>query len=84
MTRKSVQDCVAAIDEKIQKKKAEIQDFEAQKQRLLHPVTKRNVMTKVKGRHYTRGDCREVGFRAVTQLGNFHPGIISINKAVTL
>ena len=46
--RKTVEERIAAIDEKNAKKQAEITDLEAQKQKLLHPVSMRTVMTKVK------------------------------------
>ncbi len=39
---------IAAIEEKINKKKTEIETLEAQKQRLLHPVNMRTVMSKAK------------------------------------
>lgn len=38
----------AIIDEKISKKKAEIEALETQKQKLLHPVTMKTVMEKAK------------------------------------
>ena len=37
--RRTVEDRVALIDEKIAKKQAEIEALEAQKNKLLHPVT---------------------------------------------
>ena len=39
---------IALIDAKIAKKKEEIKVLEAQKQKLLHPVTMRSVMEKAK------------------------------------
>ena len=45
---KPVVERVAAIDQKIAKKKAEIEALEQQKNRLLHPVNMRTVMTKAK------------------------------------
>ena len=46
--RKPVNERIALIDEKIKKKQDEIADLEAQKEKLLHPVTMRSVMAKVK------------------------------------
>ena len=46
--RKTVEERIAAIDEKIAKKQAEITDLETQKQKLLHPVSMKAVMAKVK------------------------------------
>ena len=46
--RKTVEERIASIDEKNAKKQAVITDLEAQKQKLLHPVSMRTVMTKVK------------------------------------
>lgn len=46
--RKTNDERVALIDEKIEKKKAEIEDLEAQKQKLLHPVNMKTVMAKAK------------------------------------
>ena len=48
MAGKTAEERIAAIDEKIAKKQAEIDVLEAQKQKLLHPVSMRTVMTKVK------------------------------------
>ena len=48
MPRKSTDQRIADIDEKIEKKKAEIEALEAQKYRLLHPVSMRAVMAKAK------------------------------------
>lgn len=39
---------IAVIDEKIEKKKAEIEALEAQKEQLLHPVTMKSVIAKAK------------------------------------
>lgn len=39
---------IAVIDEKIEKKKAEIEALEAQKEQLLHPVTMKTVIAKAK------------------------------------
>lgn len=46
--RKTVDERVAIIDEKIAKKKEEIEALEAQKQKLLHPITMKSVMDKAK------------------------------------
>ena len=48
MPAKTVNERVAAINEKIEKKQAEIAALEAQRQRLLHPITMRTVMSKAK------------------------------------
>lgn len=45
---KSVDERVALIDQKIEKKQAEINALEAQKQKLLHPVNMKTVMAKAK------------------------------------
>lgn len=47
-TTKSVEERVAAIDEKIAKKKEEIAALEAQKKKLLHPVNMRAVLAAAK------------------------------------
>lgn len=46
--RKTVDERVALIEQKITKKKAEIDELEAQKQKLLHPISMRAVLTKAK------------------------------------
>lgn len=48
MAAKNVEERVAVIDEKIAKKQAEIAALEAQKQKLLHPISMRAVMAKAK------------------------------------
>lgn len=48
MATRSVEERIAIIDEKINKKKAEIDALEAQKQTLLHPVTMKAVIAKAK------------------------------------
>ena len=48
MVRKTVEERVAVLDEKIAKKQAEIDALEAQKQKLLHPVNMKTVMAKAK------------------------------------
>lgn len=48
MAARTVEERIAIIDEKISKKKAEINALETQKQKLLHPVTMKTVMEKAK------------------------------------
>ena len=48
MAARTVEERIALIDEKISKKKADIEALEAQKQKLLHPVTMKTVMEKAK------------------------------------
>lgn len=48
MVKKTVDERVSVIDQKIQKKHHEIAALEAQKQRLLHPVNMKTVMAKAK------------------------------------
>ena len=48
MAAKTVEERVKLIDERIGKKQSEIAELEAQKQRLLHPVTMKAVMAKAK------------------------------------
>lgn len=48
MAARTVEERIATIDEKISKKKADIEALEAQKQKLLHPVTMKTVMEKAK------------------------------------
>lgn len=48
MTRKTVEERVAIIDAKIEKKKTELNNLEAQRHRLLHPITMRTVIGKAK------------------------------------
>lgn len=48
MAAKTVEERIQLIDAKIEKKRAEIEALEAQKQKLLHPVTMRAVMSKLK------------------------------------
>ena len=43
MAARTVEERIAIIDEKISKKKADIKVLEAQKQKLLHPVTMKTV-----------------------------------------
>ena len=48
MAARSTEERIALIDAKISKKQEEIKTLEAQKQKLLHPVTMRTVMEKAK------------------------------------
>lgn len=48
MAGKTAEERIAAIDEKIAKKQAEIDVLEAQKQKLLHPINMRTVVEKAK------------------------------------
>lgn len=48
MATRTVEERVKIIDEKIAKKQAEIEALEAQKQKLLHPISMRTVMAKAK------------------------------------
>ena len=48
MAAKTKEERIALIEEKIAKKQAEIQALEAQKQKLLHPISMRAVLTNAK------------------------------------
>ncbi len=48
MAAKSVEERIALIEDKIAKKKSEIEALEAQKQKLQHPVNMKTVMAKAK------------------------------------
>lgn len=48
MAAKTKEERIELIDKKIAKKKAEIESLEAQKQKLLHPISMRAVLTKAK------------------------------------
>ncbi len=48
MAAKTKEERIALIEEKIAKKQAEIQALESQKQKLLHPISMRAVLTKAK------------------------------------
>ena len=63
MAGKTAEERIAAIDEKIAKKQAEIDALEAQKQRLLHPVNSEGSWV------YTGRDCREIRFRSLNERG---------------
>ncbi|UQT48636.1 hypothetical protein M5E87_00220 [Flavonifractor plautii] len=55
MAARSTEERIALIDAKISKKQEEIKTLEAQKQKLLHPVTMRTVMEKAKAGLPIRG-----------------------------
>lgn len=57
--RKTTEERITLIDEKIAKKQAEIEALEAQKQKLLHPVTMKSVMDKVKAAGLTPEEIAE-------------------------
>ena len=48
MAAKTKEERIELIDQKIEKKKAEIATLESQKQKLLHPISMRAVLTKAK------------------------------------
>lgn len=48
MAAKTKEERIELIDQKIAKKKAEIESLEAQKQKLLHPISMRGVLAKAK------------------------------------
>ncbi len=48
MAGRNTKERIALINEKIAKKQSEIEALEAQKQKLLHPVTMKTVMAKAK------------------------------------
>lgn len=48
MAAKTIEERIALIDQKIEKKKAEIEALEDTKQKLLHPVNMRSVMAAAK------------------------------------
>lgn len=51
--RRTKEERIAFIDEKIAKKQAEIETLEAQKQKLLHPVSMRALLSKAKEAGFT-------------------------------
>lgn len=59
MARKTIEERIAAIDTKIANKKAEIEELEVQKQKLLHPVNMKTVMAKAKEAGLTPEDIAE-------------------------
>lgn len=48
MAAKTIEERIALIDQKIAKKEAEIAELKAKKEKLLHPVTMKTVMEKIK------------------------------------
>ncbi len=48
MAAKTSEERIKLIDEKISKKEAEIEELKAKKEKLLHPVTMKTVMDKIK------------------------------------
>ncbi|MDB7829184.1 hypothetical protein [Intestinimonas butyriciproducens] len=48
MAAKTVEERIALIDQKIEKKKSEIESLEAAKQKLLHPVNMKTVIAAAK------------------------------------
>ena len=50
---KSVEERIKILDDKITKKKAEIEKLEEQKHQLLHPVSMRDVLSKAKDAGYS-------------------------------
>ena len=59
MAARSTEERIALIDAKISKKQDEIKALEAQKQKLLHPVTMRSVMEKAKAAGLSAGEIAE-------------------------
>lgn len=59
MAAKSVEERIQAIDQKIEKKKQEIEALEASKQKLLHPITMRTVMDAAKKSGMTPAEIAE-------------------------
>lgn len=48
MAAKTLEERIALIDQKIAKKETEIAELKAKKEKLLHPVTMKTVMEKIK------------------------------------
>lgn len=59
MAAKTVEERIALIDQKIEKKKAEIEGLEATKQKLLHPVNMKTVIAAAKEAGMTAEDIAE-------------------------
>ncbi len=59
MAAKTVEERIQAIDQKIEKKKQEIEALEASKQKLLHPITMRTVMDAAKKSGMTPAEIAE-------------------------
>ena len=60
MAAKTKEERIALIEGKIQKKQDEIAALEAQKQKLLHPVSMRSVLTKAKDAGLTPEEIAEM------------------------
>ena len=60
MAAKTKEERIALIEGKIQKKQSEIAALEAQKQKLLHPVSMRSVLTKAKDAGLTPEEIAEM------------------------
>ncbi len=48
MARRSVEERIAILEEKLEKKRAELEALEAKRERLLHPVSMRTVLSAAK------------------------------------
>jgi len=59
MARRTTDERIAAIDEKIAKKQAEIEALVTQKEKLLHPINMRTVMAKAKEVGFTPAEIAE-------------------------
>ena len=59
MAARTAEERIALIDAKIAKKKEEIKALEAQKQKILNPVTMRSVMEKAKAAGLTAEEIAE-------------------------
>lgn len=59
MAAKSVEERIMLIDQKIAKKKSEIESLEATKQKLLHPVNMKTVIAAAKEAGMTAEDIAE-------------------------
>ena len=57
--KKTVEERVAILDAKIAKKQEEINNLEAQRQKLLHPINMKTVMAKAKESEITPEDIAE-------------------------
>ncbi len=63
MPGKTTEERIAIIDEKIAKKEAEIEELKTQKEKLLHPVSMKIVMDKIKEAKMTPEEIAEkLGF----------------------
>lgn len=59
MAAKTIEERIASIDEKIAKKEQEIEELKAKKEKLLHPVTMKDVMKKIKDANLTPEEVAE-------------------------